>query len=118
VLQPNRKTISSFCAADKPQCVVVRYVPKRVGLLRRRQDVVELLDSKLGDASPVERFTLREFRQFCNSAHDILPEADGYRIGDLRYDADEWTMFLRGCTHGDFKLPNVIQRRRMESLSV
>jgi hypothetical protein len=45
---------SSFCAADKPQCVEVRDTPRGV----------ELRDSKLGDDSPVLLYTHEEWEAF------------------------------------------------------
>lgn len=46
---------SSFCAADKPQCVEAR--PTSNG-------GVEVRDSKLGDQSPVLTFTADEWAAF------------------------------------------------------
>jgi len=92
-------TRSSWCAADRPQCVEITTVRGRFG----RQ--ILMRDSKLGDASPVERFTRREWRGFLRHAHSLVPAADGmFRVGDLAFDHDEWRAFLAGVRGGEFAL--------------
>ena len=91
---------SSWCNWDSPQCVEITTVRSRLG---GRQ--ILMRDSKLGDASPVERFTRREWRRFTRHAHSLVPAADGmFRVGDLAFDFDEWRAFLAGVRGGEFAL--------------
>src|SRR5690554_573689 len=93
-------TRSNWCSADRPQCVEIATVRSRLG---GRQ--ILMRDSKLGDASPVERFTRHDWRGFLRHAHWLVPAADGmFRVGDLAFNEGEWRAFLRGVRDGEFAL--------------
>jgi len=75
------KVISSFCSADKPQCVEVEY-RARTG----EDDVVVVTDSKQGAGSPELTFTLTEWDAFLRGAKggqfdtQVLSEAGAGRL--------------------------------------
>lgn len=97
MLKQGVRTVSSFCSADKPQCVEVTYTP----------DAIEVRDTKLGDRSPVVEFTEAEWRALLAQAATLDGAAP--RIGELQFTIDEWSAFVRGIQAGEFAIPDDVE---------
>jgi hypothetical protein len=114
MLELNTPTISSYCAADQPSCAQVHWIDARGSWWQRfvygAGTVVELRDTKLGDASPVVRFTPREWRQFLAAVHS-WPVAvdDQFRVVDLAFTVEEWWAFRKAVAAGQFDLPTALR---------
>lgn len=102
--------ISSFCAADKPQCVKVGFVREArtnmlAQLLLGPRTVVKMTDTKLGEESPVVTFHEKSWKRFCDNVDDWRPASDGqYRFVDLAFDPEEYEAFRKGVKNGEFEI--------------
>lgn len=114
MLKLNTPTISSYCSADKPSCAEVHWTDTRGSwwqrLIHGAGTVIELRDTKLGDASPVVRFTPREWRHFLAAVSRWPMAADRrFRVVDLAYTVDEWRVFRAAVADGEFDLPTALR---------
>jgi hypothetical protein len=114
MLEFNTPTISSYCAADKPQCAQIHWTDARGSWWQRfiygAGTIVELRDTKLGDASPVVRFTPREWRQFLAAVPRWPVAADRrFRVVDLAFTVAEWRAFRAGVAAGEFDVPTALR---------
>jgi Domain of unknown function (DUF397) len=114
MLKPNTPTISSYCAADKPQCAQVEWTDARGSWWQRliygAGTIVELRDTKLGTKSPVVRFTPREWRHFLAAVPRWPVAADRkFRVVDLAFTVAEWRAFRLAAAAGEFDVPTALR---------
>jgi Domain of unknown function (DUF397) len=114
MLKLNTPIISSYCHWDEPQCAQVEWTDVRGSWWQRfvfgAGTIVELRDTKLGEASPVVRFTPREWRQFLVAVPAWRPAADRrFRVVDLAFTKAEWWAFRDGVAAGEFDLPTALR---------
>jgi hypothetical protein len=131
--------IKSSFSADTANCVEISWAASSkcsVGdcvQVRREQDLVYVRDSKLGDNSPVLRFTgvawwvltdaIVTAKDYMAVRHrSIAYEPDGHVLlstsvqsPQLRFDADEWKAFVYGCRAGEFDPDRLTERFQSSS---